>query len=93
MGRSEPLPIAFTGLSVVNFHYIAKRKRRSLVSYFVQSQFVISTKNVWYVSSPMMSARAITPFGLLVKTVEKRTETIEGSGGKAPSRGLYGLAS
>ena len=61
--------------------------------YFVQSQFVISTKNLWYVSSPMMSARAITPFGLLVKTVEKRTETIEGSGGKAPSRGLYGLAS
>ena len=93
LGRSEPLPIAFTGLSVVNFHYIAKRKRTSLVSYFVQSQFVISTKNLRYVSSPMMSARAITPFGLLVKTVEKRTETIEGSGGKAPSRGLYGLAS
>ena len=93
MGRSEPLAIAFTGLSVVNFHHITKRKRTSLVSYFVQSQFVISTKKLWYVSSPMMSARAITPFGLLVKTVEKRTETIEGSGGKAPSRGLYGLAS
>ena len=68
-------------------------KRTSLVSYFVQSQFVISTKNLWYVSSPMMSARAITPFGLLVETVEKRTETIEDSGGKAPSRGLYGLVS
>ena len=90
---APPLLTAFTGLSVVNFHYITKRKRRSLVSYFVQSQFVISTKNLRYVSSPMMSARAITPFGLLVKTVEKRTETIEGSGGKAPSRGLYGLAS
>ena len=93
LGRSEPLPIAFTGLSVVNSLYIAISKRTSLVSYFVQSQFVISTKNLWYVSSPMMSARAITPFGLLVETVEKRTETIEGSGGKAPSRGLYGLAS
>lgn len=68
-------------------------KRTSLVSYFVQSQFVISTKNLRYVSSPMMSERAITPFGLLVKTVEKHTETIEDSGGKAPSRGLYGLAS
>ncbi len=93
MGRCEPLPTAFTGLSVVNFHYTAMPKRTSLVSYFVQSQFVISTKNLRYVSSPMMSARAITPFGLLVKTVEKRTETIEGSGGKAPSRGLYGLVS
>lgn len=93
LGRCEPLVTAFTGLSLVNFHYITKRKRTSLVSYFVQSQFVISTKNLRYVSSPMMSARAITPFGLLVKTVEKRTETIEGSGGKAPSRGLYGLAS
>ena len=92
MGRSDPLPIAFTGLSVVNSLYTAMPKRTSLVSYFVQSQFVISTKNLRYVSSPMMSARAITPFGLLVKTVEKRTETIEGSGGKAPSRGLYGLA-
>ena len=89
MGRCEPLLTAFTGLSVVNSHYITKHKRTSLVSYFVQSQFVISTKNLRYVSSPMMSARAITPFGLLVKTVEKRTETIEGSGGKAPSRGLY----
>lgn len=29
----------------------------------------------------------------LTKTVGKRTENIEGSGGKAPSRGLYGLAS
>lgn len=93
MGQSEPLPIAFTGLSVVNFHYTATPKRTSLVSYFVQSQFVISTKKLWYVSSTMMSARVITPFGLLVKTVEKRTETIEGSGGKAPSRGLYGLVS
>ena len=93
MGQSEPLPIAFTGLSVVNFHYTATPKRTSLVSYFVQSQFVISTKKLWYVSSTMMSARVITPFGLLVKTVEKRTETIEDSGGKAPSRGLYGLAS
>lgn len=93
LGRCEPLLTAFTGHSVVNFHYTAMPKRTSLVSYFVQSQFVISTKNLRYVSSPMMSARAITPFGLLVKTVEKRTETIEGSGGKAPSRGLYGLAS
>ena len=83
MGRSEPLPIAFTGLSVVNSLYIAISKRTSLVSYFVQSQFVISTKNLRYVSSPMMSARAITPFGLLVETVEKRTETIEDSGGKS----------
>lgn len=46
LGRSEPLPIAFTGLSVVNFHCITKRKRTSLVSYFVQSQFVISTKKI-----------------------------------------------
>ena len=30
-----------------------------------------------------MSARAISPFGLLVKTVEKHTETIEGSGEKS----------
>ena len=82
LGRCDPLLTAFTGLSVVNSHYITKRKRRSLVSYFVQSQFVISTKKLRYVSSTMMSARAITPFGLLVKTVEKRTETIEGSGGK-----------
>ena len=82
LGRCEPLLTAFTGHSVVNFHYTAMPKRTSLVSYFVQSQFVISTKNLRYVSSPMMSARAITPFGLLVKTVEKRTETIEGSGGK-----------
>ena len=93
MGRSDPLLTAFTGLSVVNSLYTAIPKRTSLVSYFVQSQFVISTKNLRYVSSPVMSARAITPFGLLVKTVEKRTETIEDSGGKAPSRGLYGLAS
>ena len=93
LGRSDPLPIAFTGLSVVNSLYTAIPKRTSLVSYFVQSQFVISTKNLRYVSSPMISARAISPFGLLVKTVEKRTETIEDSGGKAPSRGLYGLAS
>ena len=83
MGRCEPLATAFTGLSVVNFHYITKHKRTSLVSYFEQSQFVISTKNLRYVSSPMMSARAITPFGLLVETVEKRTETIEDSGGKS----------
>ena len=82
LGRCEPLLTAFTGLSVVNFHYTATPKRTSLVSYFVQSQFVISTKKLRYVSSPMMSARAISPFGLLVKTVEKRTETIEGSGGK-----------
>ncbi len=50
-------------------------------------------KKLWYVSSPMMSARAIIPFGLLAKTVEKHTEIIEGNSGKAPSRGLYGLAS
>ena len=71
LGRSEPLPIAFTGLSVVNSLYTAIPKRTSLVSYFVQSQFVISTKNLRYVSSPMMSARAITPFGLLVKNGRK----------------------
>ena len=44
MGRCEPLPTAFTGLSVVNFHYTTKRKGTSLASYFVQCQFVISTK-------------------------------------------------
>ena len=92
MGRCDPLLTAFTGLSVVNFHYITKRKRRSLVSYFVQSQFVISTKNmVCLVADDVgegdFSVRPLT------KTVGKRTENIEGSGGKAPSRGLYGLAS
>ena len=46
LGRSDPLPIAFTGLSVVNSLYTAIPKRTSLVSYFVQSQFVISTKKL-----------------------------------------------
>lgn len=93
MGRSEPLPIAFTGLSVVNFHYITKRKRTSLVSYFVQSQFVISTKKIAVCLVADDVGEGYYSVRLLVKTVEKRTETIEGSGGKAPSRGLYGLVS
>ena len=94
MGRCEPLPTAFTGLSVVNFHYTTKRKGTSLASYFVQCQFVISTKKIVLclvagdVGEGYFSVRTPRENGR-----KKRTETIEGSGGKAPSRGLYGLAS
>ena len=42
----SPYQLLFTGLSVVNFLYTAIPKRTSLVSYFVQSQFVISTKKL-----------------------------------------------
>ena len=77
---------------MVNFHYTSSPKRTSLASYFVESLFVISTKNMVClvaddVGEGYFSVRPLT------KTVGKRTENIEGSGGKAPSRGLYGLAS
>ena len=91
---ASPLPTAFTGLSVVNFHYTTKRKGTSLASYFVQCQFVISTKKFVLclvagdVGEGYFSVRTPRENGR-----KKRTETIEGSGGKAPSRGLYGLAS
>ena len=42
----SPYQLLFTGLSVVNSLYTAIPKRTSLVSYFVQSQFVISTKKL-----------------------------------------------